>query len=259
MSESDGSLRRYSDDEVGRILERAADLESHGAPSATQSGGMSLAELEEIGVEAGLDAGLLRQAAHELEMGIEPRASGRFGALFGAPLEMELEREVIGELGEEGFERLVPMIQMAADGLGHASVIGRTLTWQSTDVQKQRALNIAVTSRDGRTRISIGEKYGTLAGGLFGGIVGGVGGGMGFGVGMGVGLGALGSVLFATLFPIGAIGGSYLLARTVFTATVTNRRRILSELLERVAAEVETVAADQLEGQQRPQIPDSTG
>jgi hypothetical protein len=43
-----------------------------------------------------------------------------------------------------------------------------------------------------------------MASGIFGGIVG----GMGFGVGFGVGLGALGSPLFAAMFPLLSVGGA---------------------------------------------------
>jgi hypothetical protein len=46
--------RRYSDDEVSRILRRAAELES-AAASETAAAGTSLAELEEVAREAGLD------------------------------------------------------------------------------------------------------------------------------------------------------------------------------------------------------------
>ena len=220
---------------------------------------MSLAEILEIGEEAGLDAGLVRQAVHELKMGIQPASRARPSALLGAPRKIELMREVSGELDDEGLERLVPMIQMATDVVGHASVIGRSLAWRTKHVETQSALSITVTSRDGRTRVVLTERYGQLAGGLFGGLIG-VGGGIGFGVGKGaVYLGVLGPALFATLFAIGAIGGSYLLARSIYRSTVRSRQRRSTTLLERVASEVEGVAARQLEARLPPGLPGSSG
>jgi len=117
--------------------------------------------------------------------------------------------------------------------------MGRTLTWTSSDPQRTSILQVSVSVRRGETRIVVQERFGNLAGALFGGIMGGVGGGVGMGVGMGVGLGALGSVLFASLFPPAVIGGSYLLARSLFRRTVQRRMRDLKGLMDDLVATVE--------------------
>jgi predicted lipid-binding transport protein (Tim44 family) len=117
--------------------------------------------------------------------------------------------------------------------------MSRTLSWQSEDSSKTRVLQVAVRVARGETRLVVVERYGNLAGGLFGGLIGGVGGGVGFGVGMGVGIGALGSALFATVFPIVALTGSYLIARTAFRSTVQGRMRVLARLMDDMVAVVE--------------------
>jgi hypothetical protein len=150
---------------------------------------------------------------------------------------------VDGEIPGEDLGELVPEIQRAADGHGNASQLGHTLTWNSgTGGDAERTLQVTVTSRDGQTRIRIEERLHGMAGALFGGIVAGGGTGLGLGVGLGVGLGALGSAAFATLFPVGAIGGCYLLARSIFAAVSKRRRRVLLQLLDRITEYVMSLA-----------------
>lgn len=242
MDERAGSRRRYGDREVGLILKRAAELQRQEPTSAAEGGGLTLSDLEEIAAEAGIDPRLLRQAAAEIESGDDALMAEGLARVLGAPPTIKLERSVSGELPEADFERLVPEIQAAAESHGQASLLGRTLTWRSSTPQNERSLQVTITARGGRTRITIEERLHGLAGGLFGGLLGGVGGGVGFGVGFGVGLGALGSVAFAVLFPVAVIGGSYAAARTLFTSMARNRHRRLRDLLERLTEHVEAVS-----------------
>jgi hypothetical protein len=233
--------RRYTDEEVRRLLQRASELESQSPRLPTPADGPTLRDLEVIAAEAGLDPALLRKAAHELDgarTGAPPAAGG--GSMFlGAPHTVEYERVVPGEAPSGLLEALLPLIQRAAGGMGQPSLMGRTLTWTSSDPQRTSILQVSVSVRRGETRIVVQERFGNLAGALFGGIMGGVGGGVGMGVGMGVGLGALGSVLFASLFPPAVIGGSYLLARSLFRRTVQRRMRDLKGLMDDLVATVE--------------------
>lgn len=254
MTDPRDPTRRYTDDEVSLILRRASELEAQKPPAAPDQGGMTLAELEEIATEAGLNRELVRKAVRELDTGPPPRPA-RANPFLGAPVGIEMEREVEGELDEEAFERLVPEIQLAADGAGHPTVIGHTLTWQSTDAQQSRTLYLSISSSGGRTRIRIQERLDRMAGGLFGGIIGGVGGGVGIGVGVGVGVGALGSAAFAVAFPVAVIGGSYALARGIFRSVWRQRSKALSALMERIVGEVEGAGAvGKGDGEDRPRL-----
>jgi hypothetical protein len=62
---------------------------------------------------------------------------------------------------------------------------------------------------------------------------------VGLGVGLGVGLEVLGSALFATLFPMGVVGLSYIGARQIYRAVTKGRRRAMERLFEHVLAEVQ--------------------
>lgn len=254
MSEQPPQRRRYGDKEVGLILKRAAELQRQEPASGTEGGGLTLPELEEIASEAGIDPRYLRRAAAEVDSSTK-LDSGKASIFFGAPLTIELERTLTGEMPDEEFSAFVPDIQQAAGAHGQASALGSTFTWQSSTPGGERSLQVTVTSGNGRTRIRIEERLTNLAGQLFGGMVGGGGGGIGLGIGLGVGIGALQSAAFAIFWPAGVIGGAYLLARSIYTSTARKRRRVLRDLLDRLTERIEdAVPKPSLEDPQRGRI-----
>ncbi len=238
MTSSEPSPRRYTEKEVGLILRRATELQ-HAEPTARDQSDLTLAQLEEIAVEAGIDPHMLRRAARDLESH-GPSTLG--GQLAGAPLMIQLERVVAGEFPAEHLDELIPVIQVATAGQGHASAVGKTLTWSSRTDSNTSSQQVLVSANNGETLIRIEEGYSGLAGALFGGIMGGIGGGVGMGVGGGLG-GALGSVALGILFPLIFIPGSYFMARAIFGAQVAKRRRaaegLMEELVERVRHQVQ--------------------
>jgi hypothetical protein len=244
MTSELGPPRRYSDEEVRHLLERAADLETEAPSLPATVDGPTLGELESIASEAGIDPALVRRAARELDSSssgtdlVAPRSS----AFLGAPAVFALDRTVRGEVDPSVLERLVPLIRRTADGVGHHSLFGKELSWQSKGPSKLRALDVSVSVGRGETWLRIEERYEDLAWSLFGGIIGGVGGGMGLGVGLGVGLGALGSAAFAVLFPLGAIGGAWALARGIYRIPVRQRMRALTKLMDEMVATLEDEA-----------------
>jgi hypothetical protein len=238
MPGDERSSRRYSEKEVGLILRRATEFQ-RSEPSAADPTGLTLAELQEVASEVGIDPAYLRRAAAELEVGA---GSGLWEKVLGGPLAFVLERTIPGEFPESRFEELVPLMQAATVGQGNASAVGKTLTWSSRSDTNTSSQQILITVRDGETLIRIEERLSGFAGGLYGGLMGGVGGGVGLGVGAGLG-GALGSLAFAITFPVIIIGASYLGARGFFAAHVHKRRRQLQDLLDQLAERVEREAA----------------
>jgi hypothetical protein len=253
-----GPDRRYSDEEVQQLLERAAELEAEHRSSRTPRDGPTLRDLEGIAAEAGIDPALLRRAAEELEgspaAALAPLARGTPSRFLGAPATVEYVRTVPVEATGPILESLIPLIRHATDGRGQCTVAGRTLTWVSTPpwaatwappssyggaVNAMETLQGSISVRRGSTRIVIQERLGPLAGGIFGGLMGGLGCGVGFGVGFGVGLGALGSVLFASVFPPAILGGSYLAARAIYGSHVRDRHVALTRLMDDLVATVE--------------------
>lgn len=230
MNENLPASRRYSDREVRRLLERAAELQ-YAEGESPDASGMTLTQLEAVAREAGIDVDAVRRAAAELDTDVGD-AAGRLAAkLAGSPLAVVLERVLPGEVSSDAFEAVIPMIRSAAGAQGQASQVGRTLSWQAQNSTSARELGVFITSRSGETRIRIEERYTALAGAVFGGGLGGIGGGVGFGVGVGVGA-ALGSTLMMIGFPVAVIGVTYLGSRALFGGIVGRRRRVLRRLME---------------------------
>ncbi len=235
------SPRRYTEDEVGLILRRATELQ-RAEPTARDPTGLTLAELEEIALEAGIDPSMLRRAARDVDSHVPSSVGDR---LAGAPVKISMERVVPGEYPEGRLGELVPVIQVATAGQGHASAVGSSLTWSSRTESNTTSQQVLVSANDGETLIRIEERYGGLAGGLFGGIMGGVGGGVGLGLGGALG-GLLGSVAVGLLFPAAVVTGSYFLARSIFTAQVAKRRRAAEALLEELEQRVRHAVQESL-------------
>ncbi len=229
---TDPDPRRFDDLEIDRILQRASELQEATPAAREMAGGLTAEELEEIAGEVGIESSLVRRAIHELDAPKPPL--GMSEGFLGAPVAIQIERVVAGEVHNEAFVAIQKDIEAAAQCHGQGGLIGRSFQWQSGAQNPNRSLLVQVASHDGETRIFIEERLHKLAGGLFGGGLGGVGGGVGLGVGMGVGLGALGSPLFTLVFSAGVIGGSYLLARGLFTAIGRGRQRALARLAEQL-------------------------
>ena len=231
--------RRFNEKEVAAIIKRASELQQVETTSEP-SGGMSLAELEQIAREAGLDPALVRRAASDLDTRVTDREPSAF---FGAPTVLVLERTIDGEVSPEEYESLVLEIQRELGGVGSASTLGRSLVWTMTGADRRpattRTVQVTITPRNGRTTIRMEEPLRQFAGGLFGTLMGGLGGGVGS-IAMGIGMGTFESAPVAAGLIGAVIGGSYLLARTIFGRTVRSRgdrlQRLMSRLAERVAS-----------------------
>ena len=230
-----GSIRErtYREEEVAAILRRAARLERD---QPITGGALSLPEIEAIARDAGIDLGLVRQAARELD---EDRGGGIGAAIAGAPLRRTFERVVDGEIGAEDHERLAEeirdVVSLPGPGFtGRTSSLGRSLTFSGFTGMSTVQVNVG--PRDGRTLIRIGVDRSQLAGGLFGGIVGGMGGGVGAQVGwmlpvllhLPVAAGLAGAAL--------VVLGAYGLARSIFARNGRGLDRALGALADRLEA-----------------------
>ncbi len=235
----DEPVRRFDDREVGLIIQRAGELQKTEV-SRRDSGGMSLAELEQVAREAGLDPALVRRAALEIDAPPAPKSS----LLAGAPTRLLYEVSFDGELSVDEYEPLVAEIRRSVGEPGMVGTLGRTLTWSAADTGfgrhrgRRRQLSITVTPRQGRTTLRIEESLSQLAGGVFGGMVGGFGGGAS-GMGFGLGMGVLHSAAAAT----GIVGGillvSYAGARGLFSVLARRRKNQLEQLRDRLAEYIE--------------------
>ncbi len=226
----DDEARHYSEEEVGRILKHATELQQAdeaGGPGGDEDDGMTLATLQEVAAEAGIEPRYIRLAAARVD---SPEASGIGTALAGTPLAIRAERVIPGNLPEEDYERIVGEIESATRADGNWTAIGRTLTWRD----HHGFFEVTVVSRNSETRIRAKHKLYGWAGILFGLGVGLVGIGIGT-MGVAFGMGVLGSPLFAALFPIGITGGLYVAMRRAMKSMGRARRAQMEGLADRLA------------------------
>ena len=276
-------IRRIASTEAEAVWQRAAELQAMtgtqvrrppsvlerpkpSAPALTD--GYSLANVREAGLEAGIGREFLEDAlaerglvgpqkgAHRAgdppeRLPNEPMAAARIedrnaapSMWTGAPLSVEYEIVVEGEMPREEFDLLADVIHRHSGDLGNFAVVGRSFQWRAWSSQSDkglRNLQVSVLPRGGKTVIRVHESFRGLAGALFGGIVGGGGGGVGGGS-IGVVIAATHSVLATLMVPFGIVAAAYGTARFIFQRVTKSRREKLrllaTELGEQVAESI---------------------
>jgi len=251
MSDRPTPPRLYGEKEVSKILERATGLHREDPGRSTgSSGGLSLADLEEIALEAGIDPQDLRRAAMELDSG-DLTLSG-WGRLLGDRLTLVREAIIPGEIPQPGFERVVTAIRQSSGLFGEPSFLGRTLTWQAETSGKMRSIRLVVAAKDGETHVRLEERLDQFALTLFSGTLGGVGGGVGFGAGLPLAA-ALGSLLLGIPILLGVLGLTHMGTRPIYRAFVRKRRKAIDEMMEEVTREVtKAISSASLQGAEEP-------
>lgn len=245
--------RVYRSEEAVDIVKRAAQLE---ATNPTSSGAMTLGGVEALGAEVGIAPELVRSAARHTSR----RTSGAVNTplpvpgdnrLAGGPTRILHERVVEGELAESEFLYVVEEIRRCLGSAGQVSQLGRSFTWSMTKNPTNRNTEVTVSVRSGRTRITINETLGNLAGAVYGPIGGGMG-GAGSGIMVAIFEGALHmpAVLIAVI-PLWLLA-TYGTARAVYSGTSRRRRKELGELADRLVAVVEAEIAEAT-----PRLPES--
>lgn len=115
--------RRYSDDEVEEILERATDVRSGLPVRRGDAEGLTLAELQGIGAEAGIPAEAIADAAHSLD---RPPAIQR---TLGLPLTVTRTVPLPRDLTDLEWERLVGELRETFRARGKVQQLGRLRQW----------------------------------------------------------------------------------------------------------------------------------
>ncbi|MEZ4385128.1 MAG: hypothetical protein R3A79_27610 [Nannocystaceae bacterium] len=218
---------RFSEDEVAQILHRAAEIQ----PGRS----LSLAEIEAVADEAGIEPALVRRAASEVRLAKrQPSAAPAVGGVFGPAL-LLYDRVVDGAVDSSMWDDIIAEIRRQLPLSGSLESIGKELRWVShTGSESGRKIRVSVTPRGGKTLVRVEESTGSLAGGLYGGLMGGLGlGGLGWIIPMSVlafGVPALIPLLLAAWLYV-----TFLLARTIFRSVIAHRSAQLERLADGVA------------------------
>ena len=242
--------------EAQEVWSRAADLQANtGAqlpppvfsprgnePAVTT--GYDAALVKASAIEAGIDEKYVVRALDERDAGAaiaiqrDDSPSARRSALWGSPTKLEFTAAFDGELDGDGFEEIADEVRHVLGNMVTVSAVGRTLMITtgappSSEGASARLVHVHVSSRNGRTQVTVGENLTPLVGNLFA--------GLGLGAGMGVGAmvaGIVGGVTHSPLL-IFLSGGICLSiaaysARVLFARAFAKREAQLRTLVQRI-------------------------
>ncbi len=152
--------RRYSEEEIAAIFERAAQAQKTARRQLPPGAGMTLAELQEIGSEVGIPAELVAQAALSIAQAGRPTSRSYVGLPIGVGRTIELDRR----LSEEEWEHLVGDLRETFEARGRVRYDGPFRQW--TNGNLQALLEPTATGHRLRLQTLNGNARGLMTGGL---------------------------------------------------------------------------------------------
>ena len=123
--------RRYNDDEIAAIFARASEEERAATRQLPSAEGMTLADLQQIGREAGIAPDRVAQAARSLDVTPQPAPAKFLGLPLGVARTVTLERR----LTEAEWERLVVDLRETFDARGSVRTDGSFRQWANGNLQ----------------------------------------------------------------------------------------------------------------------------
>lgn len=124
MNTHRGRTRRYSEKDVGILIQRATELQQEGSHASER--GLSLREIEHIADEMGIAPEHLRAAAMELDSRLEPGGAFR---LWGGPFRVDHQRTVDGAVTEARWAHIVQELRRVTGSEGRTREVGPSREW----------------------------------------------------------------------------------------------------------------------------------
>lgn len=125
------SERRYDENETAEIFARAAEARP-ATPRALASGdGLTLAELQEIGRQAGMSVEQVAEAARALDRPAQPAPARVLGLTIGVGRTVQLDRR----LSDAEWERLVVLLRDTFQARGVLRTDGSLRQWTNGNLQ----------------------------------------------------------------------------------------------------------------------------
>lgn len=125
--------RRYHEDEIAEILERATQEDS-AATASTRGGsrGLTLAELQDIGSEVGIAPDRIAEAAKAVG---RSDSVGRSRTFLGAPRSVSRVVRIHRALDDDEWTRLVVDLRETFGAVGNVKIHGPLRSWNNGNLQ----------------------------------------------------------------------------------------------------------------------------
>ncbi|MEM0960953.1 MAG: hypothetical protein AAGK21_00260 [Bacteroidota bacterium] len=146
----DPPLRTYTEDEAHAIFERAAkQQEAVRQADERARSGLTLAELQSVGADAGIDPAHIATAARALA----DAPGGPPGTFLGVPERLQATRTLPAPIGDASWLALVDALRLSFGTEGRAEQVGPRRTWTYTD----QVLSSQVTVRAEGDTVAVEE------------------------------------------------------------------------------------------------------
>jgi hypothetical protein len=218
--------RRYGEREVAEILRAAAESQAADPGVASEKVGLTLAEIQRLAGEVGIDA---RHVAEAAVARAESGVGGKEFYFWGAPTRIVREVSCPGLLDESTWEDVVSELRNVVGQPGAVSTVGLSREWSgNADVV---GIHFRAKPEGNSTRFNLLFNQGgglilawllSFLGGFFGSI----------GVGVGVGA-ASKSPLLATLAIVAFFASIYFVTRMFVARWHQKNSRMIGSLLKR--------------------------
>lgn len=124
------SDRRFNEEEVAAILKEAAEAQYSGDRLLPSSGGLTLAELQSIGREAGISPEMIEKSAQRFKAAPKPTRK-----LLGLPLGVAQTVEFDRRLTDKEWERIVADLRETFEAPGVVREQGSLRQWTNGNLQ----------------------------------------------------------------------------------------------------------------------------
>ncbi len=217
--------RRYDENETAEIFARAAEARPATQRALPSGEGLTLAELQEIGRQAGMSLEHVADAARALDRPAQPAPSRVLGIAIGVGRTVQLDRR----LSDAEWERLVVLLRDTFQARGALRTDGSLRQWTNGNLQ------VLVEPGGSGDRVRLKTRNATAQGFLVAGMS--IVGFSGFMTALGAATGVLGQPGYLASFaPIAAMG---LASIGVGVARLRGWARTRQEQMDAIAARLE--------------------
>lgn len=121
--------RRYSEQEIADIFEQAAEAQKAAQHQLSRGEGLTIAELQQIGKEAGLTSEFIARAADQLDRQPVTVAVSPSRRYLGLPITVSRTVDLPGPLSDAAWERLVADLRETFQAAGKVEQDGSLRHW----------------------------------------------------------------------------------------------------------------------------------
>ncbi len=140
--------RRFSDEEVARILRAASELQERSAgPGGSR--GLTLDDLRQVASEVGIDPRFIELAASD----VRGQAASESNAAVGGSYAWAVHRTVPGEVDPKNLDRIIRAIRLVVGQKGEVDDVFGLMEWSYDD--GLGPIMVGITCRDGVTEIDV--------------------------------------------------------------------------------------------------------